>query len=82
MSPEDGQKCVMIIAGDTSGDHHGAKLIQAMRQKNRDLFFCGIGGNALKSEGVRLILDTSGLSVIGVTEIFSKLRGSALRRRR
>lgn len=73
MNPEDRQKCVMVIAGDTSGDHHGAKLIQAMRQKNRDLFFCGIGGNALKSEGVRLILDTSGLSVIGVTEIFSKL---------
>jgi len=63
----------MIIAGDTSGDHHGAKLVQAMRQKNEDIFFCGIGGNALKREGVRLLLDTSALSVVGVTEIFSKL---------
>lgn len=67
------QKCVMVIAGDTSGDHHGAKLVQAMREKNGGLFFCGIGGQALKAAGVRLLLDTSALSVIGVTEIFSKL---------
>ncbi len=73
MDPKDKQKCVMIIAGDASGDYHGAKLVQAMRQKNGDIFFCGIGGSALKREGVRLLLDTSTLSVVGVTEIFSKL---------
>ncbi len=63
----------MIIAGDTSGDHHGAKLVHAMRQKRGDLFFCGIGGSALKAAGMRLLLDTSSLSVVGITEIFSKL---------
>ncbi|MBW1696303.1 MAG: lipid-A-disaccharide synthase [Deltaproteobacteria bacterium] len=63
----------MIIAGDTSGDLHGAKLVRNMRKKNNSLFFCGIGGHELRDAGVRLLLDTSSLSVVGVTEIFSKL---------
>ncbi len=67
------QKCIMIIAGDTSGDLHGAKLVRAMREKNGNLFFCGIGGRALREAGVRLFLDTSALSVVGVTEVLSKL---------
>ena len=63
----------MIIAGDTSGDLHGSKLVKAMKERDGSLFFCGIGGQALKDAGVRIFLDTSALSVVGVTEIFSKL---------
>ena len=63
----------MIIAGDASGDLHGAKLVRAMREKNGNLFFCGIGGQSLREAGVRLFLDTSALSVVGITEVFSKL---------
>ncbi len=67
------QKCVMIIAGEESGDLHGAKLVRAMREKNHDLFFCGIGGNALKKEGVRILVKASELAVVGITEVLSKL---------
>ena len=73
MTDKSEQKCIMVIAGDTSGDHHGAKLVQAMRKKNSNLFFCGIGGQVLRTSGVRLLLDTTALSVVGVTEIFSKI---------
>lgn len=66
-------RCVMIIAGETSGDHHGAELVRAMKQKDPDLFFCGIGGEALRAEGVRILVDASQLSVVGITEVFSKL---------
>jgi len=65
---------VMIIAGETSGDMHGAKVVNAMRQKNRDIFFCGIGGPSLQAAGVRILVEASSLSVVGITEIYSKAR--------
>ncbi|UCH23407.1 MAG: lipid-A-disaccharide synthase [Deltaproteobacteria bacterium] len=72
MEPVRDQKCVMIIAGEVSGDSHGAKLVDAMRERNESLFFCGIGGNALKKAGVRILVEASELSVVGITEVFSK----------
>ena len=69
------QKCVMIIAGEASGDLHGAKLVRAMRKKDNALFFCGIGGAALKNAGVRIAVDSCQLSVVGITEVFSKMPG-------
>jgi len=76
------QKCIMIIAGEPSGDLHGSKLVLAMRERNRNLFFCGIGGQALKDAGVRIIVNASQLAVVGLTEVFSKMpslyRGMAI----
>jgi lipid-A-disaccharide synthase len=73
MTPLSKQKCVMIIAGEASGDLHGSRLVTAMCQRNKALFFCGIGGQALKASGVRIFVDSSELSVVGITEAFSKL---------
>ena len=69
------QACVAIIAGEASGDQHGAKLINAMQKKNPGLFYCGIGGPALKQAGVRILVDASELTVVGITEVFSKIPG-------
>ena len=65
--------CVAIIAGEASGDQHGAKLVSAMLDKQPDLFFCGIGGPALKQAGVRIVLDAAELTVVGITEVLSKI---------
>jgi lipid-A-disaccharide synthase len=67
------KKCIMIIAGETSGDIHGAKLVSAMRKRNNGLFFCGIGGRALGEAGVKLLMDASEIAVVGITEVFSKI---------
>ena len=69
------QACVAIIAGEASGDQHGAKLINAMQKKNPGLFYCGIGGPALKQAGVRILVDASELTVVGITEVFAKIPG-------
>jgi len=73
MTPVINPKCVMIIAGEASGDIHGAKLVMAMRKKNEDLFFCGIGGRELSNAGVKIITDASELAVVGITEAIHKL---------
>ncbi|MFZ0727983.1 MAG: hypothetical protein WAM61_19540, partial [Desulfobacterales bacterium] len=65
--------CVMIVAGEASGDQHGAKLVAEMRRSNPAIFFCGIGGRALAAAGMRILVDAAELAVVGITEVFAKL---------
>jgi len=66
------EKCVMIIAGEASGDLHGSNVVRAMKQRDNSLFFCGIGGQLLKQAGMRIMMDASEISVVGITEVLSK----------
>lgn len=67
------QPTVVIIAGETSGDLHGARVVNAMLARNDGISFYGVGGPALQQAGVRLSVDAAQLSVVGLTEVFSKL---------
>ena len=73
MKPGTNQFCVAILAGEASGDQHGAKLVSAMQNKHPGLFFCGMGGDALKQAGVRIVMEASELTVVGITEVFAKI---------
>ncbi|MFW5930388.1 MAG: lipid-A-disaccharide synthase [Desulfosalsimonas sp.] len=64
---------VGIIAGETSGDNHGARVVREMYLKNSGLEIFGIGGPMMRQEGAEIITDASTLSVVGITEVFSKL---------
>jgi lipid-A-disaccharide synthase len=75
MNPNSNPPCVAIIAGEASGDQHGAKLVAAMQKKQPGMFFCGIGGPALRQAGVRIVLDAADVTVVGITEVFSKISG-------
>ena len=73
MKPGMNQFCVAILAGEASGDQHGAKLVSAMQKKYPALFFCGMGGDALRQAGVRIVVEASELTVVGITEVFAKI---------
>ena len=73
MKPVTTQFCVAILAGEASGDQHGAKLVSAMLKKYPALFFCGMGGDALRQAGVRIVMEASELTVVGITEVFAKI---------
>ena len=62
-------KSVLIIAGETSGDIHGANLIREMKNLMPDLQFYGIGGERMEKEGTELFYNVNQMSLIGVTEI-------------
>lgn len=66
------KKCVMIIAGEASGDLHGANLVKVMKERDHSIFFCGIGGQKLKEEGIQIVVDADALSVMGVTDVLLK----------
>jgi lipid-A-disaccharide synthase len=68
-------KTVMIIAGEASGDMHGASLVQEMLKINPELTFFGIGGNKMSEAGVQLLANVSQTAVVGLTEVVSKLSG-------
>ncbi|GBC60063.1 lipid-A-disaccharide synthase [Desulfonema ishimotonii] len=63
----------MIVAGEASGDLHGANLVRAMGRRTRSVEFCGIGGRALRAAGVDIFVDMADLSVVGITEVLSKI---------
>jgi lipid-A-disaccharide synthase len=63
----------MIIAGEASGDLHGARLVEAMRSLRPDLRFSGIGGSELAADGVEMLFDAAKLAVVGITEVISHL---------
>lgn len=64
---------IMLIAGEASGDMHGAKLVAAMREQTPGLAVCGIGGPALAAQGMELLYDSSRLAVVGIIEVISHL---------
>ncbi len=68
----------MIVAGEASGDMHGANLVREMLNLDPMLNFYGIGGNRLRKEGVDLLANASDMAVVGLTEVVSKL-GSILK---
>ena len=63
----------MIIAGEASGDLHGANLIRAMKMKRPDLHFFGMGGSNMEEQGTDIIHSIDTMSVMGVTEVLPKI---------
>ena len=63
---------VMIVAGEASGDLHGALLVREMLAVNPTLHFFGIGGNRMQEAGVKLLAHAADIAVVGVSEVFSK----------
>jgi len=67
-------KSVVIIAGESSADLHGSNLVMAMKRLHSGIVFTGIGGEKMEQAGVRVLIPSSEMAVVGLTEVFSKLR--------
>ena len=63
---------IFISTGEVSGDLHGSLLSKALfdeaRKKFIDLEICGLGGERMKKEGVKILQDTTSISAIGIWE--------------
>ncbi|MCX7635288.1 MAG: lipid-A-disaccharide synthase [Syntrophales bacterium] len=72
MNSREGKK-VLIVAGEASGDLHGAQLVTAMKNIVPALTFYGVGGERLRNAGVRLMAHAADMAVVGLTEVIAKL---------
>ena len=75
---------ILVVAGESSGDLLGARLMEALRGLQPHLTAEGMGGAQLRNAGVTLLADAKDTAVVGVSELWEKRRalGEALRRLR
>jgi lipid-A-disaccharide synthase len=64
----------MIIAGEASGDLHGANLARELKMLDSGLQLSGIGGAGMAGAGVHLFYDISNLAVMGIIEVLTRLQ--------
>lgn len=67
-------KQVLIIAGEASGDHHAARLVEELHKLNPDVSFSGIGGERMRAAGVETLVDTAEMAVMGLVEVLANYR--------
>lgn len=60
---------VMMVAGEASGDAHGASLVGHLKDLIPGVEVMGIGGSAMMRAGVRILIDSSEVSVVGLIEV-------------
>jgi lipid-A-disaccharide synthase len=60
---------VMLLAGEASGDAHGAEVVKAMKKLNPQVYFSGMGSRELKEAGVDVFYDSSSIAVVGIVEV-------------
>jgi lipid-A-disaccharide synthase len=61
---------VLLVAGEASGDLHGAALVRAIRRRVPDAEVYGIGGEHLREAGMNVLVDTHSVATMGFTETF------------
>lgn len=66
-------KKIMMIAGEASGDLHGAGLIQALLQRDASLEIFGIGGDRMQAAGMTLRCHVRDVAFMGFTEVIKHL---------
>ena len=66
---------LMLVAGEASGDAHGASLVRALREtaSQTNLEFFGATGAQMRAAGVDSIVDTDALSILGLWEVGTAL---------
>ncbi len=64
---------VFIVAGESSGDYLGGRLIKDLKKIDEDIEFAGIGGPCMEEAGMINLCPISKLSVIGIWEVLGKI---------
>jgi lipid-A-disaccharide synthase len=64
---------VMIVAGEASGDLHGAGVVRELKKKNPSMDIFGIGGDKMEHEGMSLTYHVREMSFMGFVEVVKHL---------
>lgn len=64
---------IFLVAGEASGDIHGANLISALRRLAPDVVCEGLGGQRMGAAGMALRCDLASKGIMGFTEVLKSL---------
>ena len=67
--PSGGRVDVLVVAGEHSGDEHGARVVRELRAKQPGLAVAALGGPELAAAGAQLLHDLTSSSVVGLVEV-------------
>ncbi len=62
-----------IIAGEASGDLHGSNLMKALRAKDSQALFVGLGGDKMREEGCDIRVDYREMAYMGFVDVIANL---------
>jgi lipid-A-disaccharide synthase len=65
--------CLLMVAGERSGDVYGAGLATALRARLGAVDIFGCGGEAMRQAGVETPVDAHEISVAGIFELVARL---------
>ncbi|MBL7003917.1 MAG: lipid-A-disaccharide synthase [Gammaproteobacteria bacterium] len=60
---------IMLLAGEASGDQHGAEMALELLKSNPELKLTGMGSQEMKGAGVSVFFDSASIAVMGIVEI-------------
>lgn len=63
-----------LVAGEASGDLHGANLMKALKVEDEDAVFRYFGGDKMQAEGGELVKHYADMAFMGFTEVLLNLR--------
>lgn len=63
----------MIVAGEASGDLHGANLARELQTLDPQVALYGMGGGIMAAAGVDILQDIANLAVMGLVEVLGRL---------
>ncbi len=63
-----------ISAGESSGDRYGAALVRAIRAREPNAQFVGLGGSRMAEAGVELVRDVLAHAVMGIVSVVRNMR--------
>ena len=63
---------IMMVAGEPSGDSHGAELIHALKEQRPGIRVIGVGGVKMAAAGQEQLFDMASHAVLGLTEVIKK----------
>lgn len=73
MAAEGDAPHIMLVAGESSGDLLGAKLMAALKERSGPYRFTGVGGEAMEAEGLASIFPMPDIAVMGPREVIPRL---------
>ncbi len=64
---------LLVVAGEDSGDLHGAELLRELKARRPELLIIGVGGPRMSPLLDRKLADVKDLAVVGFVEVLKHL---------
>jgi lipid-A-disaccharide synthase len=64
---------IFISAGEASGDLYASRVVEAIRRKDPAADFFGCAGARMQAAGVRAVVDSRSIAVVGLVEVIAHI---------